>query len=319
VAASGAFFPPTGDFYDFAVPNAGLADWTRTGLGQFPYVNDADVFAARLNLAPGKSLLSTAIERNPTFFVAWPGMQDVLNWATQGGYNRTLPNPADFRLALDSILQVLNAAGAQGVLATLPEIDHLPYFTTIPARALTLNQDKADSLNDIYTLVGANVNFIAGDNGFIVGDPGSTSGFRQLESDEYITLNVPLDSMKCYYMGVLFTLMPNRYTLIRSELSLLRNYVSQYNDIIIELAADYDLAVADMRGFYSRLDAGVRFDGVDFTTEFVSGGYFSLDGLYPHPKGAALAANEFIAAINAHYGATVPPVQAHRYRGVLFP
>jgi hypothetical protein len=319
LAASGAFFPPTGALDDFSVPNAGLSDWTRINLGQFPYVNDADVFASRLNLFPGSSLLSAAVERAPTFFIAWPGMQDVLNWATQGGYNRTLPTPSDFRTALDSILGQLSAAGAQGVLATLPDIGQLPYFTTIPARALTLSQNKADSLNDIYNLVGANVNFVAGDNGFIVADPGTSAGFRQLEADEYITLNVPLDSMKCYYMGVLFTLMPNRYTLIQTELAQLRSYVTQYNAAIVELAADYDLAVADMAGFYTRLDVGIRFDGVDFTTEFVSGGYFSLDGLFPHPKGAALAANEFIAAINAHYGATVPPVQAHTLRGVLFP
>jgi hypothetical protein len=305
---------------DYAIPHAGLMDWTRRDFGADPDASDADRFAARYAFAgQGKSVLDAALSRQPSFFICWPGMQDMLNWATNGGHGRTLPTAAAFRAQLDSILSQLTLAGAQGVLATVPDIRYLPYFTTIPARALTLSPEKADSLNDIYSLVGASVNFVGGDNGFIVGDPGSSTGFRQMEADEYITLTVPLDSMKCYFMGVLFTLMPDRYTLIRSELTQLRSTIAQYNATILDLAASYDLAVADLATFYSRLETGVRFDGVDFTTEFVSGGYFSLDGLYPHPKGAALAANEVIAAINAHYGSSVPPLQPHVYRGVLFP
>ena len=318
--AAGTWTLPSVPISDYAIPFAGLWDWSRQDLGQDPTLSEADRFASRFPIAnSGLSILQTVLDRQPSFFIAWPGKQDVLNWATNGGHGKVLPDPADFRAELDRVLGDLTAGGAKGVLATIPDIGQLPYFTTIPARALTLSQSKADSLNDIYSLVGANVNFIAGDNGFIVGDPTSTVGFRQLEADEYITLSVPLDSMKCYFMGVLFTLMPDRYTLIRPELAQLRSYVDAYNDAIRDLAIEYDLALADMEGFYSRLASGVRFDGVDFTTEFVSGGYYSLDGLYPHPKGAALAANEFIEAINTHYGATVPPVQAHTLRGVLFP
>lgn len=305
---------------DYAIPNAGLWDLTRVGLGSQMDAVGAEPFARRYGFGvAGKSALGAAMEQDPSFFILWPGMQDVVTWASNGGYGSVLASGAVFRAKLDSVLLTLTDGGAKGVLATIPSIQTLPYFTTIPSRGLELSQTLADSLNNIYSLVGANVGFQAGENGFIVADAGTSTGYRQLYADEYITLNVPLDSMRCYYLGVLFKLMPDRYTLIRAELAALANTIEVYNEAIRALAAEYDLAVAEMADFYTHLQSGIRFDAVDFDTEFVSGGYFSLDGLWPHPKGSALAANEFIAAINAHYGATVPPVQTHTLRGVLFP
>jgi lysophospholipase L1-like esterase len=63
----------------------------------------------------------------------------------------------------------------------------------------------------------------------------------------------------------------------------------------------------------------VKWNGVDFNAEFVSGGFFSLDGFHPTQKGNALIANEFIKAINIHYDATLPTVPCIDCNGVLFP
>lgn len=308
------------DMNDYSIPFAGLQDLLNTSLGADRSLDGPHAFAARHPFSiQNQSPLGAVLASQPSFYVMWPGLSDIYNWARQGGHGVSLPSPADFRNTLDSILGALDAAGAKGVLGNLPDIGHFPYFRTIPPRALELSQNKADSLNDIYNLVGASVNFQAGENGFIVGDPNAPNGFRQLLADEYITLSVPLDSMKCYYMGVLFTLMPDRYTLIQSELSLLRAYTLQYNVIIAELADQYGLALADFSSFYDDLQSGIRFDAVDFDTEFVSGGFFSLDGWHAHPKGASMVANHFIHAINAKFGATVPTVELHTLRGVLFP
>jgi hypothetical protein len=41
--------------------------------------------------------------------------------------------------------------------------------------------------------------------------------------------------------------------------------------------------------------------------------------VHPTPRGYAILANEMIKAINAKYGASVPGVDATKYRGVKFP
>lgn len=309
-----------GSIHDFTVPGAGLWDLDRRDIGDDHLMGGVSVFASRLPFAgSNKSILEAMVETNPTFVIGWPGMDDVWNWASKGGYAVNLPDAATFRAKLDSVLAALTASGAKGVLATIPDVDHIPFFTTVPPQALELTQGGADSLNDFYAIGSIDLNFQAGQNGFVVEDSASTYGIRQMTDADDILLTVPLDSMKCYYMGVLFTLIPDRCSLLSSELAWLHSRVAGYNAAIWDLAAHYDFAVADMATYYQDLHAGIRWDAVDFTAEFASGGFFSLDGFGPNPKGAGLIANAFIAAINAQYGAAVPRVQIGDLDGVLFP
>jgi hypothetical protein len=60
-------------------------------------------------------------------------------------------------------------------------------------------------------------------------------------------------------------------------------------------------------------------DGVTFSSTFASGNFFGLDGLYPTEKGAALMANQFILAINAQYGASIPTRTVFDLDAVRFP
>lgn len=304
--------------YNLGIPGADMAELNNPNLGLDLKPVGAGMYWRRF-MGSNRGPMQQAVDLNPSFVVYWPGMQDVFNWASKGGAEAYLPIPVFFRNGLDSMLQALTTNGAKGVLANIPDIGDMPFFTTIPPRGLELDQVLADSLNDIYNLVGGSVGFVNGANGFVVADPATSLGYRQLEADEYITLTVPLDSMRCFYMGVLFKLMPDRYTLISSELMELRNTVDQLNEIIAEMAAKYDFALADTRSFYARLDAGIVQDAVTFDSEFVSGGYFSLDGYSPHPKGAGMLTNVFIEAINAHFDANVPLARLDNLRGVLFP
>ena len=59
--------------------------------------------------------------------------------------------------------------------------------------------------------------------------------------------------------------------------------------------------------------------GVAVNAAFVSGGFYSLDGLNLTPRGNALLANEFIKAINSTYGSSIPEVDAMKYPAVIFP
>ena len=61
------------------------------------------------------------------------------------------------------------------------------------------------------------------------------------------------------------------------------------------------------------------FDGINFTTEFIKGGFYSVDGIHPNTRGYAMIANEYMEVINASYGANLKPVAISNYRGITFP
>jgi hypothetical protein len=172
-------------------------------------------------------------------------------------------------------------------------------------------------LNNFYGQLG--YNFAAGENGFMAYDEDSeTIGIRQLLPSDRILLTIPLDSVKCYLLG---TLRPFRdeHFLKGTEINYLRNQVQAYNNVIRNLAIQYNLAVVETDVFFSNLSSGILYNGISLTTAFVSGGAYSLDGLHLNARGNALLANEFIKAINQKYNSRIPQVNAGNYNAILFP
>ena len=51
------------------------------------------------------------------------------------------------------------------------------------------------------------------------------------------------------------------------------------------------------------------------TSEFATGGAFSLDGIHLTPRGYAIVANRIIEAVNSTYNSTVPMVNVGDYNG----
>lgn len=269
-------------------------------------------FASNVNVSTVKQ---DAIAQDPTFVIAWLGVEDIYEYARRGGEGVTIPSSSVFSAYLDTLLGGLTAKGAKGVIANIPELKSFPFYTLIPPRGISLDQKLADSLN---TATGGIFNYIVGDNGFALEYPKSSGFYRQMGEGECILLNTPLDSVKCYKMGVFFA-MPDKYTLDSSEVATINSAVAQYNSVILQKALQYNLAFADMNAYFKTVQAGIKWDGVDITAKFVSGGFFSLDGFNPHQKGYALVANEFIRAINSTYGAAIPWVNCKDCNGVKFP
>ncbi|HTF02848.1 MAG TPA: SGNH/GDSL hydrolase family protein [Bacteroidia bacterium] len=305
---------------NFAVPFATTAELLSPALGNSPAGN-TNPFYHRFASAPGISTpVSDAVNANATFFTAWLGMEDIFEYARRGGEGTTIASSAQFSVYLDSILGALTANGAKGVIANIPDFREFPYYTLVPWNGADLTQNKADSLNDIYDVSGlTHIRFHEGSNAFVINDPDAPSGVRQIRRNEYITLGIPLDSMKCNFMGILFSTLPDRYVLDSAEVAFIDQSIAAYNAVIEQKAAQYGLALVDMRGFFRSMNAGIVWDGVEFNDTFVSGGFYSLDGYHPNQKGYALIANEFIYAINAKYGATVPTLNCEDCNGVLFP
>lgn len=106
----------------------------------------------------------------------------------------------------------------------------------------------------------------------------------------------------------------DQHVLTASEQALITAATQAYNQIIRQIAQEYDLAFVDAAAVLEETSgAGIAFDGGLLTSEFATGGAFSLDGVHLTPRGYALVANRIIDAINSTYNATVPKVNIGNY------
>jgi hypothetical protein len=64
---------------------------------------------------------------------------------------------------------------------------------------------------------------------------------------------------------------------------------------------------------------GMIINGAPISSEYLTGGVFSLDGAHLTPRGNALLANEIINVINNKFHSTLQPFQVTFYPGVSFP
>ncbi len=296
-------------FNNIGVPNAKATDVINKGYG--------NPFYQRMASHPtNASILTDAMAQNPTFFSLLIGSDDVMAYAMAGGSAESITSTSAFNIAIDSIVNALTKNGAKGIIGNIPDLIDLPFFTTIPYNGLTLTQSLADQLNPLYAPLG--MSFIAGDNPFIVADADSTLGFRKIQSDEFLVLTTPLDSIKCYNWGSL-TPIPERFCLKKSEIDAIQTAITNYNIKLRLVAQTKGLAFVDVNAFYKKIKSGIVYNGVAINAEFVKGGMFSLDGIQLNPLGNAMLANEFIKAINQTYSSTIQQVDVTKYRGVVFP
>ncbi|MBW8050555.1 MAG: SGNH/GDSL hydrolase family protein [Cytophagales bacterium] len=266
------------------------------------------------------TVLTDAIPQNPTFLILWLGLEEIYNYVRNGGYNANIPDSSSFRANIDSILALLTTNGAKGVIANIPDFESFPFYTLIPYNAAVLTDSQATELNKPWETFDL-VHYHEGFNPFFIMDANITGpvGIRQLIEGEHILLNVPLDSMKCYFYGLILTPIHDRYVLDQYEIHIIRHAIDAYNQVIAQKASEYDLALVDMHAYFESVKSGIKWDGVDYNAEFVSGGFFSLDGFHPNQKGYALIANEFIKAINQKYNAVIPTVNCSECSGIRFP
>ncbi len=91
-----------------------------------------------------------------------------------------------------------------------------------------------------------------------------------------------------------------------------------YNQAIQGLASQYDLAFVDANALLIELGTTgfTLADGSVVTSNFGTGGGFSLDGVHPSPRGYAILATAFTEAINAKFGSNLPPVNPLNFTGL---
>ncbi|MEY4604447.1 MAG: hypothetical protein RIT43_1739 [Bacteroidota bacterium] len=301
-------------FGNFGVPGVRLDQLQLQGLSA------DNTFFSRFASSGTASVIDDAVSADPTFFALFAGLDELVAYAKSGATIGTLPSTSEFQSSYASVLSALTMNGAKGVIATLPDVTQMPYFTTIPYNGLALTSENADDLsllNNIYNPLGYYFDY--GNNPFMVVD--STANFvavRQAMPGELLSLAIPLDSVKCHQMGVLYPFR-DEFVLDQLELNVLRAHIKNYNNAIRSLADQFNLALVDTEEFYVSLNDGFVYNGVTMSSKFVSGGAYSLDGIQLNARGNALLANAFLKAMNAKYRSKIPFLNPMEFNGPVFP
>jgi hypothetical protein len=292
-------------------------------------------------------MIEHAMSINATFFTLWIGNNDVLGYSTSGGEEggESITSQGVFASLYAATVDSLVKNGAKGAIANIPNITSIPYFNTVPANALPLTQEQADQANANPNYTGYNqalqfyastnvitaaeaaqrtITFKAGANYLLINDNDLTQlqnpqnptqplpNYRQMVAGELLTLVTPADSIKCAGFGILKP-MPGQFVLRQSEIDNINDAVDGYNATIKSVALANDLALVDANAKLKELQSGINFNGVNYTTTFVTGGAFSLDGVHPNARGYAIIANTFIDAINTKYNSTIGEVNVNSY------
>ncbi|WP_322971312.1 hypothetical protein [Faecalibacter sp. LW9] len=379
---------PGAKSYHLAAPGYGNPALIAAGL--------ANPYFSRFASSPTTTVVSDAVAQNPTFFSLWIGNNDVLGYAVSGGVGVDQTGNVDpttygsndisdvnvVKDYINQALQALTANGAKGVIANIPSVTSVPYFTTVPYASLSpanasfgpmipeLNATYA-GLNQVFDALGVperKITFsttaaspvVIKDKDLpnlqaqitaaltpVVGAAqatlfGMTYGqARQatakdllvLPSSNYIgtvdmervqalmQMGLPQEQAgKLSVAGVSYPL-EDKWVLTQAETAKAEAAVSKYNAAIFELARAYNLAIVDTYNEMNKLSSqsGIRYYGNTYTTTFVSGGAFSLDGIHLTGTGYALVANMFVDAINSKYGSTLRKVFPGYYPGVTIP
>ncbi len=144
----------SGPFNNMGVPGAKAITTVYPGYGN--PANGAgkyNPFFTRMTTAPATaSILGDAAAQKPTFFSMFIGSNDVLAYALTGGTSDAIsPSSGSagigFDASIDAIVNTMTANGAKGVIANIPDITSIPYFTTVPYNPVPLDTATATSLN----------------------------------------------------------------------------------------------------------------------------------------------------------------------------
>lgn len=262
--------------------------------------------------------LELTIAQQPTLVTLWIGNNDILAFATRGGLFPPT-SVSDFQTMYTQLLTALNSTGAQIIIGGLPDGLKTPYFHTVGPQIGVGIQGIPGVQGLVYQTTGSPGIAIATSTDLITGNvlitltASSAAGFLGDTNGLYYSSNgipVPPGVNTAYPFG--FTPenpFPNNLVLDPAEQTAYIGYRDGYNQIINNLAGQYNYYVINWDNLFNTLSTtGIEVNGVQFTADYISGNFFSLDGIHPTSQGYGIIANEFIKAINTKYGASIPEV-----------
>lgn len=316
-------------------------------------------YYARIASNPGTSTLIgdavDAMENGGTFFSFWLGNNDVLGYATGGASNPAiLTSEANFLAAYTAAINAMLGANtnAKGVVANIPDVTTIPYFTRVPHNAIPLNATVAGQLNAGYATFNGGIdaynagmlpgqteappenlrrpkiNFAAGQNAIVIIDEHlpdlsayNIPPIRQATANDLICL--PASSILGVDAGSgpqgLQDPLKDNLVLTATEIVEVKGRTNAFNTIIANAVSTNNtrLALVDAHTILTSIRATpILIGGIALTSSFEPPyGLFSADGVHPNGRGSAFMANKFLEAINTKFNANIPLVNPNDYPG----
>lgn len=342
---------PTGPFNNMGVPGAKSFHLVAPGFGNIAGVaiGAANPYFVRMATSPNTTVVADALAQNPSFFSLWLGNNDILGFATSGGSGISQEgnlNPATyggsditdsnvFASVYSQIIAGLTANGAKGVVANIPDVTTIPFFTTVPHNPVPLDANTAAAVNQAYAAYNGGlmqaelaqfisaeeraartINFTASsNNAVVIVDEDLTNlgalglpNFRQATADDLLvlpaasfigTLAVPGNPLTVNGVAVPLS---DQWVLTPNEQQMVATATQSFNATIKATAEANGLAFVDANALLTQLfNGGIPSGNFILTSNLVTGGAFSLDGVHPNSRGYALIANEFMKAIDLAY------------------
>ncbi len=310
------------------IPLAGFTD--TTGTYQSPGLGPEAILRWKSGPFP-KSVYKQAIALSPDLMTFWLGANDVLGYATSGGVSPAAPTPtATFTFLYTDALSKIRAAlpNVKLVVGNIPDVKAIPFFNTVGPAVLA----KTGGIVTIYyqkageTGVGSGTTKLTEANPPLLTLTGMTyasyigvpSGLWY-KANKYPALPAGIDTTKPFGVHPQNP-WPNALVLDATEQSACATAIAAFNSTIATVAAANGAAVVDFYAFFNNVAANsYSLAGETYTTAYVSGGLFSLDGVHPSSRGYGIVANEYIKVMNSKFGMSVPLVDVSQLPGLPAP
>lgn len=280
-------------YNNMSVPGALLIDASSAanyGSGAFPLI------------ARGATpVADQALSLSPTFLTIEYGANEVLGPATNGS-GISLSPPATFATDLTALLDKIAVAvpNAKLALVNVPDVTSIPFVTTFPAVVLDATG------NPVLPLIP------------LIGSEGGPAA--PLSPLDHVLLRAA-DSLAVgtgFPVGTFSYLtgapgngrpLPNSRVLSTSEAASIQASVDAYNLTIAGLATARGAVVLDLNALLRQAaTTGFTYQGQLYTSDFITGGLFSLDGVHPTDIAHGILCNTLIDAVNAKFGAKIQHV-----------
>lgn len=235
--------------------------------------------------------IGQALALQPTFATVWLGNNDALGAATGGVVNeQTLTPLAQFEMDYRQVVGALAQAGAQVVVATIPNVTAIPFVTTLPPVLVDPATQQPVLINgQPVPLLGVN--------------PATDRVLLSAQAALQLGFGIPVA------LGGNGQPLPDQVVLSGDEIATISDRINGFNNVIQQVAGEIGAPVVDINGFFNDVvQNGISIGGVGYDVAFLTGGIFSYDGVHPTPLGYAVVANEFINTINEAFGAAIEPV-----------
>ncbi|MFD2721637.1 hypothetical protein ACFST9_23175 [Hymenobacter monticola] len=280
-------------------------------------------FERILPAANPRSYLQVVTEAaaSATFFTYFLGLDDLMPYVRSGGQCGTAPGTSlsnQLRTNAQAVLGVLTAGGRPGIIASLPELNTLPLLRL--GRGFTLQKRLQDSYGDNALLY--------------IEDPFGSGVGQAITNDDYVlaTTLPRIGQFTSVVVGGTTLMLPygrdvrnplrDADVMDYDEMNRVTGAVSSYNNELNRLARDvYKMPALNTSALPYLLDTSgvmpgyaseaLSVSGVQYSAEPVRGNFFSLDYYTLTPRGNALLANAFIAALNQAYKTKIPAIDAN--------